>query len=278
MLDADLRQRVRRLARGDRRVEDLDRIYLGLRDRSRGHPTVREIGDFVAHRRERDKGALTGRVRDIFVSLESWAKMQFGEVPTIAAARKTAESNLRIATNAQLKARLGLRRPVVRSALEEGLRKLELGVDATPREQRVVNYLAGAFIWNQHFSDADALRELGDALVGSKLLEPSDRAGLSNSGFFLSLYILTLMHGAAIRLENGGEAHLIAGCSNDERRLEIKAQLVIESLPKPVIAPVCVFWTSLVADEWCEPQLLSLGTVWTEPLEIAPEGKLRLLS
>jgi hypothetical protein len=110
MLDLDLQRRVQRLLRGDRRSDDLDRIFLSLRERSYGRASIREIGDFVAHRDKREKGLVTEKVRDIFTSFEAWIRSLLGEAPTLDSASKVATANLRIATNEQLSERLQLRR------------------------------------------------------------------------------------------------------------------------------------------------------------------------
>ena len=49
MIDAEIQRRVERLLKGERRIEDLDRIFQCLRDRAHSREDEREIGDFVAH-------------------------------------------------------------------------------------------------------------------------------------------------------------------------------------------------------------------------------------
>jgi hypothetical protein len=274
MIDAEMHRRVERLLRGDRRVDDLDRIFLGLRDRAHGRASVREIGDFVAHRGERDKGPVTSRVRDIFISLHSWAGGLLGRVPTLEQARKVAGANLRIATDAQLQHRLALRRTVVASVLEQGFRKLEQGRQLTERERRVVNYLSSAFIWNQVFTDGEVEADLAFVLERLKLLKNDERARLHALAPFLALYVITLLHGSAIRLDELGRAELFANYRNDQQRLEVKATLIITDIGKPIIAPVCIFWTGLSAADWCHPSLLASPEVWEGPLEIDETGLL----
>lgn len=66
MLEADPQHRVQRLLSGDCRIEDLDRIFLGLRSRRDSRDSMREIRD--SHRDEREKGPATQRVRDLAAS------------------------------------------------------------------------------------------------------------------------------------------------------------------------------------------------------------------
>lgn len=277
MIDADLKRRVDRLLRGERRTEDLDRLYLGLRERAFGRASVREIGDFVAHRSEREKGPVTARVRDIFVSLHSWARGLMGYVPSLPELRKVAAANLRIATDVQLQNRLALRRQVVTSVLEQGIRKLEAGKRPTEREARVVNYLGSAFIWNQAFTADEVVSDLVLVLVQHKLLRSSDTESFGEIATFLALYVITLMHGSAITLGNGERAELFATHNNKQRFLEVKAQLIVTDFAKPLIAPVCIFWTELDADRWCSSALRKNIEAWTGPLEIDAEGLLASL-
>lgn len=67
----ELRSRVQRFLAGDHRVADLNRVFLALRDGCYGRASIREIGDFVAHREHREKGPVTDAVRDILLSFRS---------------------------------------------------------------------------------------------------------------------------------------------------------------------------------------------------------------
>lgn len=278
MIDADLQRRVDRLLRGERRTEDWDRLYLGLRERAFGRASVREVGDFVAHRGEREKGPVTARVRDIFVSLHSWARGLMGHVPSVPELRTVAAANLRIATDAQLQSRLALRRPVAASVLEQGIRKLEIGKRPSDREARVINYLGSAFIWNQAFTADEVLDDLVHVLEQHKLLRASDREGFKTLAPFLALYVITLIHGSTITLGNDERAELFASRNNTKGFLEVKARLIVMDLAKPMIAPVCIFWTELAADRWSAPDLLGDAQAWNGPLEINAEGLLASLS
>lgn len=44
MIEDDLRLRAKRLIRGDRRIEDIDRFYLDLRERTHGRASFLSIG------------------------------------------------------------------------------------------------------------------------------------------------------------------------------------------------------------------------------------------
>lgn len=141
MIADDLRMRAGRLLAGQRRVDDLDRLFLGLRDRHHGKESVREIGDFVAHRAERQKGLVTQVARDVLTSVSVWSLGFRNKKAEISDIVRAAKANFRLASDQQLKDGCGLRRPVVKRRLDSGLAKLERGETITDEEMAVLLYL-----------------------------------------------------------------------------------------------------------------------------------------
>lgn len=276
MKPTELRQRVGRYLRGDRRVADLDRIFLGLRDRCYGLATIREIGDFVAHRDQREKGPVTDKVRDIQLSLESWLRQGEGRFPDLAAAKRISAANLRTATDAQLAARLGLRRDVVKSVLAQAIKKMEGDrfEKVTQREKSVFNYLAGAFVWNPAFTDEQVVEDLASVLMKAGALLKEEREAFDAGSAFLALYVIALMHDSAIVMEDGSRFELVAGFANSENRLEVKARIELPGWGKPVTAPVCVFWSKLIGNDHCSDDLAATPGAWRGAIEINPSGRL----
>ena len=276
MKPTELRQRVERYLRGDCRVADLDRIFLGLRDRCHGLASIREIGDFVAHRDQREKGAVTDAVRDIHLSLDSWLHQGEGRFPNLAKAKRICAANLRTATDAQLDARLGLRREVVRSVLAQAIRKMDADrfEKVTKREQEVFNYLAGAFIWNPAFTDEQVGSELAGLLTKSGALRSVERAAFDANHDFLTLYITALMHDSAVVMDDGSRFELFAGFDNDQRRIEVKARIELAGWAKRITVPVCIFWTSLIGTDHCSDDLAAVPGKWSGAIEIDPSGRL----
>ncbi|RXR30277.1 hypothetical protein [Sphingobium fluviale] len=276
MKPTELRQRIERYIRGDCRVADLDRIFLGLRDRCHGLASIREIGDFVAHRDQREKGAVTDTVRDIHLSLDSWLHQGEGRFPDLAKAKRICAANLRTTTDAQLDARLGLRREVVRSVLAQAIRKMEADrfEKVTKREQAVFNYLAGAFIWNPAFTDEQVGSELAGLLTKAGALRPVERAAFDANCNFLTLYVTALMHDTAVVMDDGSRFELFAGFDNDQRRIEVKARIELAGWGKRVTAPVCIFWTRLIGTDHCSDDLAAVPGKWSGAIEIDPSGRL----
>ncbi len=276
MKSAELRQRVQRYIQGDCRVADLDRIFLGLREHCYGLASVREIGDFVAHRNQREKGPVTDKIRDIQLSLESWLNQGEGRFPDLAAAKRISAANLRTATDAQLDARLNLRREVVKSALNQAIKKMESDrfENLTQRERAVFNYLAGAFIWNPAFTDEQVVEDLAALLIKSGALLKEERDALDANQAFLTLYVTALMHDSTVVMDDGSRFELVAGFANQENRIEVKARIELAGFSKSVIAPVCVFWTKLIGTVHCSDDLAAAPGDWSGAIEIDPSGRL----
>lgn len=276
MKACELRLRVERYLRGDLRVADLDRIFLGLRQRSFGLATIREIGDFVAHRDQREKGLVTEKARDIQFSLESWLRQNDGRFPDLPKAKLISAANLRTATDEQLDERLGLRRDVVWSVLKQAIRKMEMDRfdKVTAREKNVFNYLAGAFIWNPAFTDRQVSDDLATVLVKAGAMRLDERDAFDANRTFLALYVTALMHNSAVVMEDGTRFDLVAGFDNHQRCIEVKVRLDLPGWGKPVTAPVCMFWTDLLAAENCSDELAAAPGAWDGAIDIDQSGRL----
>lgn len=66
MADAKSRAKVQRLLSEDFRPSDLADLFLFTRDHCDGRESVVDIGDFVAHHDERDRGIITRSTREWF--------------------------------------------------------------------------------------------------------------------------------------------------------------------------------------------------------------------
>lgn len=279
LLDKELRHRARRLLAGDHRIEDLDRLFLGLRGRAGNRDCFREIGDFVAHRDVREKGLVTQVGRDVFTSVNVWSFALRGIRPSLDDIADAANANFRLASDEQLKAGCGCSRPAARSRLQSALTKVRQNQRLTRAEEKVFLYLGNCAIWRPAFTSDQLFTEFRDVLTQNAVIDAADFNTLDDARTFLSLYALTLMHGSAIILDSGKKAGLFAGFANRDRRLEVKIDIVFNDLSKPVMAPICLFLTNLCPDDHCEPSLIvpaiqTLADHWNFPIEIGTNGKI----
>ncbi len=283
MIDNDLRQRARRLLAGENRTEDLDRIFLGLRARVSGSPCFREVGDFVAHRDQRDRGLLTEIGRHVFTSIDVWSLPLRGRQPTLADVERAAKANLFLVSDEQLRAGCRCARQTANNKMSKALRKLSQGHDLKDSERRVLEYLGNRFVWKPAFTSDRLHAEFIDALLRHDIVDSSERDQLEGCRKFLSLYTVALMHGGLIEFENGSTARLYAGFANRDTLLEVKVEIRFDELEKPIFAPVCLFLTDLQPEGNCDPELVErAGEVlvfnsWNSPIEVGRHGRLCLL-
>ena len=60
-------------------------------------------------------------------------------------------------------------------------------------------------------------------------------------------------------------------------------QIRFDDGQKPIMAPVCMFLTSIQPEDHCEARLVELGSgwrpdAWREPIEVGPDGRLGLVA
>lgn len=284
MITDELSIRARRLIAGQFRGDDLDRLYLDQRDKHHERESFREVGDFIAHRRERQKGLVTQIARDVFTSISVWSLALRGKRPTPGDIERAARANFRLATDAQLQQGCGLRRKAAKETLESAIRKFETGLSFTDQETIVLGYLGNRFIWKPALTDEQLIHEFTEVLEFNAVLSRDEAKSLAQLKSFITLHAITCMHGSIIHFDNSTSGELLAGFSNREKCLEVKVQIRFEDAPKPILAPICMFLTNLSPEENCEASLLAkVGTewhphVWQVPIELTPEGKLSALT
>lgn len=244
--------------------------------------SVREIGDFVAHRSERQKGLITQTARDVFTSVDVWSLPMRRKQASLSDITRAARANFRLASDLQLKQGCGLRRTTVQERLESAIAKFERGETLTDQETDVFIYLGNRFIWKPAFCDDQLFKEFRNVLLRSGILSKTEATLLEGTKAFLTLYAIALMHGVTIELNNGLKSKLHAGFGNRQRCLEVKVLITFDDLPKPLMAPICMFLTSLQPETHCSAELLELGhsvlpDAWQYPIEVGADGKLTLI-
>jgi hypothetical protein len=274
MQDADIKLRVNRIVRGENRPDDLDRIFLFFRFHHCNRYSVRDVGDFIAHRDERKMGAVTGRARDMLLSCRQWLLTMHGIIPSFEDIKAAAQATLRVATDKQLKDRLNLSRGKTEAALARALDQAEGGVALKGIERKVLNYLGGTFIWNVAYTDTSLLEDLIHVLRFHKFLEKEDVDSFRKARDFLALHVIATLHGTPLVMDKKEIVHLRATFSHETRQLGLKAELPIANLGKPIMSSVFLVHTELVADKYCDPALLIMDTWAGIPLEFGSEGKL----
>lgn len=256
MLLEDHRRRVTRLLRGERRVTDLDRLFADLRMLKPGRSSVQEIGHFAAHRDERDSGISLSRANDIQTSARLWQQQFDGRTPSVDDLRKAGRANFNIMPEPRLRERLGISKQMAQQSFNKAIGKFEAGRPLKAREQEVLKVFGLSMMWQFALDDQTLFTDFADLLVMEGALADSARAEFESAYQFISLYALSIMHGARLRMADGDTTQLRLALS-DSGFLRIKAQIPVTDTPKPISTSVPLFETTLSADIYCEAQLLS---------------------
>jgi hypothetical protein len=278
---SDLRLRLRRLCAGETRTDDLDRLYLGLRERAKDCEIVREIGDFIAHRDTREKGLLTSVFRDVLTSLDIWSRPMRGVLVGREDVIAAAHANLRLASDEQLLAGCGGTRAQVTTRLTKAIAKMGQR-PLKDGEIKALSYLGTAFIWKPAFTAEQLIEQFGQALSLVGLIDEEEGAHLSDAHTFITLHALAVMHGSILKLPNGLSGRLWAGYANKDRFLEVKVEISFDDAGKPLMTPICLFLSKLLPEAHCAKALVhatepTFPWHWTRPVEVDGYGRLNFL-
>jgi hypothetical protein len=242
MADLIIRPRVERLLYGDFTLDDLTRIFLFLRERSYGRKTVREIGDFVAHLGERDRGVTTDLARDFFKVLRFMIPLMNQSNPQI-----TLEPEVLIATFAtigmeQIRIETKMKPKVAKRVFQSLLEKAKgvLGVDKsvtlTGQESALARLLVSRFTVTSAFDDKRLNKEFCECLEKAKLLHSNERGLLKTKEPLIALFALYCMHQSTLKLEDGSQAYLELNYHNSERLLTVVASSPCPTKETPTLA------------------------------------------
>jgi len=185
MVDAGLRARVDRLLGGDDfRVDDLTRLFLYARDRCDGRESVQEIGDFVAHHEQRNKGIITRETRDWFlitrVMVSAMQTPLQGDRLPPSFKEFLAASLRRIGPAIK---RSGISLSKARRMLPAVLKKFEQNPDSTlavsaahsPNERELIKVLSSQITARPAFTAGKLFKDFGETLRSNGLLTKKEK-------------------------------------------------------------------------------------------------------
>lgn len=291
--NADIQCRVDRLLAGQRRARDLDAIFLWLRTRSFGHQTVKDIGDFVAHGDERDKGVAWVGVRSISKTLAFHipriTKASRGELTPSdkQALQEAVIGSWHLARPEDVKAETGLEKNKVGKILKAAFKKIDSfdGRQVFTRdslsetEERLLRKYSSTLSFNAIFSDKVLLDEFFICLRRNDLLSVNPINDVQGLTCFLAVFAIEKMHLSRIALEDGTVVRLRGGIA-PEQGCTLVTYAAFETPNHWATRHLysMVFETSCDSNRWCERDLLetSVGQ-WDFPLEINSKGKLSRL-
>lgn len=269
MLLEDHKRRVTRLMRGNRKVSDLDRLFSDLRMHRPGRASVKEIGHFAAHRHERDAGISLVRANDIQTSARLWHLQTMGIAPNGEQLEEAGRANLRIMPEERIKEKFGISRQTVEQTFGKAIKKFHLGRPLKEREAQVLKVFGLSMMWQFAFSDNELWSDFVNLLLDEGALTSEDKPRLQGVSTFVSLYALSIMHGARLKMADGKTTQLRLAMSEESGFLRIKANIPVSDTPKPTTISVPMFETKLMAKDHCDPTLLSM---FNDPVPADIEG------
>jgi hypothetical protein len=256
---------------------------------SYGRETVREVGDFVAHFGERDRGVSTDLVANFFVIIRFlvpvWEQRRINPfspllpIPGVNIelldAMYTSIDKKLVKQQTKLKPSVATR---VFKSLKAKVEKI-MGTSESrqldAQEVALLNCLLSHITIRPAFDDERLFKEFAEVLAKHKLLREGERVALLKKKPLISLYAVSCMHLSRVALKHGVHADIFA----DKAGGTINVLARVPSPKRGIYFARPLFSTSLPAADWCEPELLEGDdqTKWNYAIELGPDHKLRKL-
>ncbi|MXO73179.1 hypothetical protein [Alteraurantiacibacter buctensis] len=295
--DKGLRIRVERLLAGAHHARDLDELFLALRQRSFGAKLVREIGDFSAHRQERDQGIACKSIQNFALLMGfSWrrdtARREGLPIPgDIDDFLSTSLAALEMDHDDNLRATLRMPRGQVVKLLRSAHRKIVdvrdgqpvFSEELSPKERAVCDRYFFAVPLQWAFDEDNLVGDLATCLVKNRLICDEELEILKTRGQEIAVFAMDRMHLSSVPLPGGTVATLHIGreWADGDENLSINAHIPVDIGRPNVFLMTLLFKTRCRVEHWLEPrefaEALQPASGIIEPVEINAAGKLQVL-
>lgn len=288
--DKSLRTRVRRLLAGEYAESHFNELLLALRQRPKRPEVLAEVGHFVAHREERDRGITADSMAEFAVKVRALHVIQQHAVVGIdpdaipVALRHLPQINLRDQGVSRYRKRTGITeiqailRALESRIVENGNGTFCFRPPLSDRERIVFNALVSEVKIESKLNADQLFNQFRAFLTSHGLLDPSERAAAVSLKAPLALFAASRMHQAKLLLPDGNLAELYASGTEGTLRIFGAVPWAIPTGGMVRVA-ACVFNTGLSVADHCDAELASVAAddqrSWTAPLELLPSGKLR---
>lgn len=291
MPDAKSRARVVRLLSGDFRPDDLTGLFLFARDHCDGREAVAEIGHFVAHHHERDRGTITRSTREWFaVARYHMPRFGPGGRDHLKADRlpSAARDYFDIAVNRIeakiIKRQTGLRRAAAYDLMRGIIPRMSQNSDGTWRlpsdlsaiEVKLINCVSSIIAVTPAFEEIRLIEDFIATLKSNGLITKEEiRENRSALSALIPLYAISAMHNCVIQIGDGTTTQLRGAATGDG--IDIDATVPALFANKPGVGVSCTMFSSaLDPNLHCSPELLS--GAWDFEIELRPDKRLSRLS
>ena len=285
--DMKLSARVDRLVSGKYRSDDLNYIFLALRQTSYGRPILVELGDFIAHNSQREKGICTERFIDFYKILPTYVKMggkrlNVNDLPEDIASFLGASYRMigpeLIAKKTKLR-KNGLSKllsSLITRVGRNNSTKLSFLTRPNDEELRLFNFLTNGSMVEPAFNDKGLLEDFWHSLTKNGLVSAVDKPKILAQKNAIVAFAIASMHQCKLIDKNQGVEATIE-CRVYDGNLIAMSSMLVPYIPVPVSMPI--FMTGVPAKDVCMPDLQgkALQITWDCSLELNDELKLARL-
>ena len=281
-----LRARALRLLNDDVRLDDISRLLLWARERAEGRESVKEIGDYVAHRTERDKGPITRRARG-FLGVLHFAIRAHDKPFTMQTLPADIKDFLKLSLEWMPRELLyketGLSRSQARQMLPAVLGKLAENSDGTfriglllnPQEALLAGCLSTKISPRAAFTGDQLANDFLSILLKWDVLRDAEKKAFQKARAVIQLYAASAMHNSTVLLDGTQRASLHVG--------DLNGKLVVALMGPPfgdkqIRFSTPIFTTELAIAEHAEIGLLAATAEAAHEIEVTPSGKLGVLA
>jgi hypothetical protein len=216
---AAISMRVQRLLHGEFMADDLTHLFLYLRTASFGRQTIREVGDFVAHYGQREKGVTTDRAKNFFMILRFFVPLMAANIESISGLSVNPDflaANFASVDPEVLRQETKMKPAVAKKVFRSLIAKMkEISGTANTRqldmdESLLFRFLLSKFTAKPAFDDQTLIKELIEVLEKNRFIGANERKMVRQIGPLVSLYTVACMHDCRILLDDSSQAHLRA--------------------------------------------------------------------
>ena len=292
MADPKSRARVQRLLNGAFRPDDLTGLFLYARDHCDGREPVAEIGDFVAHHDERDKGIVTRSTREWF-AVAQYHFSRFGpnfgpnagQFDSEKMPRATCEY-LKIAANRIdakfIRSKTGMRRADAYKRLNDIAGQLIQNADGTwalpsnltRLEFSLIECVSSVLVVKPAFESERLCDDFIATLKSNSLITKEELSEHQESiRTLVQLYAVAAMHNCVVQIGDGTTTKLKARPEPDAKQIMLNAA-VPDAVPnKPMFVSTSMFIAKLDPNIHSHPELLA-NPEWDLEIELDQDKRL----
>lgn len=264
---------------GGGNVEDLNRIFLGLRERFFSCHAFQEVGHFTAHADKRTTGFVSNQARDYLRFYQVVVPNMHPHRPPIQHSVDQTTKALRASLNLCRDDELGFRREVAKSmvgAMSKNLvwhqGRLAWRRPLTDNQRALYETLMGRLRIRPMFTGPELLDQFVTVVQKNRLLRNDEEAAAlrSSAGNTIQLYAAWRMHNCQVVLEGGGHTTLRAASPRDQVVVTIDIPSGIEW----VYISHGIYRTDIAASVGCSEYLAQHEGDWRFPIYLRDDGKL----